>query len=182
MHHVQKVGQRSTFLAWCIVCYIKARPRLPLSELMTRPLHQKLISKLHAHRFSNLYIQLRINHHSCFPIDFENLNHMAVTARHKHKLTIRRDGEIAGMGSCGLEAYFVSRPDFLSTSNTEMPSCIPMGCIEKATVGRQMNISTSKRTGLRSQYALQLLQCTLVISQYGYRAIQFAYKVSHIAF
>ena len=45
-----------------------------------------------------------------------------------------------------------------------------------------MNIGTSKRTGLRSLYALQLLQYTLVISQYGYRAIQFAYQVSHIAF
>lgn len=41
-----------------------------------------LICKLHAHRFSNLYILLRINHHSCFPVDFENLNHIAVTARH----------------------------------------------------------------------------------------------------
>ena len=57
-----------------------------------------------------------------------------------------------------------------------------MGCIEEAAVRRQMNIGTSKRTGLRSLYALQLLQCTLVLSQYGYRAIQFAYQVSHIAF
>ena len=113
MHHVQKVGQRSTFLAWCIVCYIKARPRLPLSELMTHPLHQKLISKLHAHRFSNLYILLRINHHSCFPIDFENLNHIAVTARHKHELSVRHDGEIARMGSCGLEANLCEQPRFL---------------------------------------------------------------------
>ena len=72
-----------------------------------------LVSKLHAHRFSNLYILPCINHHSCFPIDFENLNHMAVTARHKHKLTIRRDGEIAGMGSCGLEAYLCEQPRFL---------------------------------------------------------------------
>ena len=55
--------------------------------------HQTLICKLHAHRLSNLYILLRINHHSSFLIDFENLNHMTATARHKHKLPIRRDGE-----------------------------------------------------------------------------------------
>ena len=72
-----------------------------------------LVSKLHTHRFSNLYILLRINHHSCFLIELENLNHMAVTARHKHKLTIRRDGEIARMGSCGLEAYLCEQTRFL---------------------------------------------------------------------
>ena len=55
--------------------------------------HQTLICKLHAHRLSNLYILLRINHHSSFLIDFENLNHMTVTTRHKHELSVRRDGE-----------------------------------------------------------------------------------------
>ena len=75
--------------------------------------HQTLICKLHAHRLSNLYILLRINHHSCFPVDFENLNHMAVTARHKHKLSVRRDGEIARMGSCRLEAYLCEQTRFL---------------------------------------------------------------------
>ena len=72
-----------------------------------------LIGKLHANRFSNLYIQLRINHHSCFLIDLENLNHMAVTARHKHKLSVRRDGKVARMGSCGLEANLCEQPRFL---------------------------------------------------------------------
>lgn len=72
-----------------------------------------LIGKLHADRFSNLYILLRINHHSCFLIEFENLNHMTVTARHKHELSVRRDGEVARMGSCGLEAYFCEQPRFL---------------------------------------------------------------------
>ena len=75
--------------------------------------HQTLICKLHADRFSNLYILLRINHHSCFPVDFENLNHMAVTARHKHELSVRRDGEVARMGSCGLEANLCEQPRFL---------------------------------------------------------------------
>ena len=32
-----------------------------------------LICKQHAHRFSNLYILLRINHHSCFLIELENM-------------------------------------------------------------------------------------------------------------
>ena len=72
-----------------------------------------LIGKLHADRFSNLYILLRINQHSSFLIDFENLNHMTVTARHKHELSVRRDGEIARMGSCGLETYLCEQPRFL---------------------------------------------------------------------
>ena len=72
-----------------------------------------LICELHAHRFSNLYILLRINHHSCFLIEFENLNHMTVTARHKHELTVRLNGDVARMGSCGLESYLCEQTRFL---------------------------------------------------------------------
>ena len=38
---------------------------------------------------------------------------MTVTARHKHELSVRRDGEIARMDSCGLEANLCEQTQFL---------------------------------------------------------------------